>query len=98
MRQFLRHYAFKITVKITRIAFKMAAGFGQRELFFELQMAAQYGGCHFRGTHLENVIQSSAAFGNSLSRLRDDSLNVARLCEGNVGLVTELSIEGIRNH
>ena len=29
--------------------------FGQSELFFRLQMAAPYGGFHFRGTHLQNV-------------------------------------------
>ena len=36
--------------KMTHSASKMATVFSQWELFFELQMAARYGGYHFRGT------------------------------------------------
>ena len=54
-------------------------GFSQSKLFFQLQMAACYGGCHFRGTQLQNAVQSSAAFGISPSRVCGVLLNVAQL-------------------
>ena len=37
----------------------MAVNFSQAELFFQLQMAARYGGCHFQVTKLQNTVLPS---------------------------------------
>ena len=57
----------------------MTVGFSQSELFFQMQMAACYGGHHFRGTQLLNAVQGSAILGVSPRHLQGTQLNTAQV-------------------
>ena len=56
--------------------YKMAISSSQSELFFQLQMAAGYGGCHFQDTQLITAVQGSMIFRVSQRCLRGTQLNV----------------------
>ena len=56
---------------------KMAVGFSQSKLFFQLQMAVRHGGRHCQDTTLQNPVQSGVAYRNSPIHFQGTLLNAA---------------------